>query len=367
MNDARELSLRLSSLLRNEQRAMADFLVALSDFDQRKLWRDLGHASLFSYLRRELGLSAGAAQYRKTAAELIQVFPQVESALRDGRLCLSSVVEVSKVLTPANCAEVLPRFFGLSRREAEFVAASIRPATVAPQREVVTMPRSAPALTLSAAAPAPSSEMPTPNATAFRPAETPPPNATPVSQPVASRALASAAGEPRAVPARDAAKPLDAASARLHVTVSRRFLDKLAAVRDALSHSHPGASTEELLEAGLDLLLDRRAKRNGLVAKPRNAARPSKTDAVPAPVKREVWKRAGGRCEWKLHSGERCGSTTRLEYDHITPRAHGGPSTIDNVRLACREHNLLAARQVFGDPWMDRFRRGVSSPSASSP
>src|SRR5919197_1255605 len=141
--NARELSNQLGALLRKEQSAMADFLLALADFDEKKLWRDLGHASLFSYLRRELGLSAGAAQYRKTAAELVRKFSEAEAALRDGRLCLSSVVELAKVLTPENREDVLPRFFGLSRREAEALAVSIRPVEVAPRRDVVTVVRAA--------------------------------------------------------------------------------------------------------------------------------------------------------------------------------------------------------------------------------
>jgi hypothetical protein len=77
MNTARDLTARLADLLRKEHGAMADFLVMLAGFDARKLWRDLGHASLFAFLRRELGLSAGAAQYRKTAAELVRKFPAV--------------------------------------------------------------------------------------------------------------------------------------------------------------------------------------------------------------------------------------------------------------------------------------------------
>ena len=88
MMNARERSNHLAALLRNERSAMADFLLDLADFDRQKVWRELGHTSLFSYLRRELGLSAGAAQYRKTAAGLIQQFSEVEAALRDGRLCL---------------------------------------------------------------------------------------------------------------------------------------------------------------------------------------------------------------------------------------------------------------------------------------
>jgi 5-methylcytosine-specific restriction endonuclease McrA len=154
------------------------------------------------------------------------------------------------------------------------------------------------------------------------------------------------------------------------VTVSRRFLEKLEAAKDALSHERPGASAEEILEAGLDLLLAEHAKRKGLVEKPRKDPRPSRADAVPAHVKRAVWIRAGGRCEFRLESGAVCGCTTRLEFDHVVPRAQGGPSTIDNVRLTCGPHNLLAARLVFGDACMDRYarkRRGAGSPRGASP
>jgi len=51
---------------------------------------------------------------------------------------------------------------------------------------------------------------------------------------------------------------------RLHITVSRRFLDKLAAARDALSHTLPEAGTEAVLEAALDLL-EKSDRRKGLV------------------------------------------------------------------------------------------------------
>ena len=57
MSTARELTNHLARLLRQEQGAMADFLLALADFDREKLWRELGHTSLFYYLHRELRLS----------------------------------------------------------------------------------------------------------------------------------------------------------------------------------------------------------------------------------------------------------------------------------------------------------------------
>ena len=42
----------------------------------------------------------------------------LEAALRSGRLCMSAVGELARVLTPENEAEVLPRFLGCSAREA---------------------------------------------------------------------------------------------------------------------------------------------------------------------------------------------------------------------------------------------------------
>jgi hypothetical protein len=254
MTSARELTNHLASLLRSERGVMADFLLALADFDRKKRWRELGHTSLFYFLRRELNLSAGAAQYRKTAAELIQKFPAVEAALRSGDLCLSTVNEVAKVLTPENEDEVLPRFFGLSRREAEAVAVSLRPAEVIPRREVVTAIRpAAPALRTVPAEGAPPSPGPVEKAggaapaLAFRLAEMPAsPDEVPPPVPL-----------PAAPPPRDSVEPLDAELSRLHVTVSRRFLAKLEAAKDALGHACPAGSAEEILERGLDLVLAR--------------------------------------------------------------------------------------------------------------
>lgn len=367
---------------------MADFLVALADFDRKRLWVELGYSSLFYFLHRELGLSAGAAQYRKTAAEFIPRFPEVVEPLRVGRLCITSIVELARVMTPENRAEVLPRFFHASKQQAKAVAAEIAPRESAPHRAVVTAfapalaprqsfhpvetPRtlarvSAPALALSQS---------------LRPGETP-------------QAQASASAPQREVPApepapRTTSEPLTAELRRLHVTVSKRFLEKLEVARDALSHSHPGADAEAILEAGLDLLIERHAKRKGIVAKPRKASSPlariagegkgeggcvrttppsaKESRHIPAHVQREVWIRDGGRCQWPVADGEVCGSTRRIQFDHIVPRARGGASTAANLRLTCQFHNLLAARQAFGDDWMDRFapggRRAISPHAA---
>ncbi|HEX7623021.1 MAG TPA: HNH endonuclease signature motif containing protein, partial [Anaeromyxobacteraceae bacterium] len=129
--------------------------------------------------------------------------------------------------------------------------------------------------------------------------------------------------------------------------------------KDALSHAVPDGDTEAVLSAALDLLLEQAAKRRGLVEKPRSAPpRPSNDPRhVPAAIAREVWKRDGGRCAFPLPDGAVCGSTTRLQLDHLIAVALGGQPKASNLRVACERHNQLAARRAFGDRWMDQFAR----------
>jgi hypothetical protein len=360
MENARTFTDRLAGLLAREHAALGEFLVELAAFDAKRLWLDLGYTSLFDFLHRELGLSKASASFRKKAAELIQSFPEVLEPIRDGRLCLSSVFELAKVLTRENRQHVLPRFFQLSKREAKVVAAALQPAAAPPQRSVVTALR----LPVAAKAPAPDDR---------RAGETPDVSGgASFSLGVVCPAKLADANSPAeatspVAPPPPVVEPLTAELSRLHVTVSKRFLAKLEAARDALSHSHPGAGMEEILEAGLDLLLERDAKRKGLVEKPRATPPPSADpDYVPAHVRRAVWKRDGGKCRYRLASGEICGSTHRVEIDHYpVPRALGGPSTLENCRLACRAHNVRAAREVFGDACMDAYTRNPRAGAAA--
>jgi hypothetical protein len=345
MTTARQSAAQLADLFQRERTAMADFMLALADFDRERRWLDLGYSSLFHFLHRELGMSKGAAFYRKTAAELVQRFPEVVEPLRDGRLCITTVIELAKVMTAENRHEVLPRFFHRSKSEAKAVSAALAPEEAPARREVVTQVK---LMRLE--------EQRRPST--VQPVELVKPDSRGTTTAEAEAVAHAPLSAPR--PARDGAEPLTAELHRLHVTVSSRFLEKLEAARAALSHTHPSGSAEEILEAGLDLLLERQAKRHGFVKNPRDEERPCAPDHVPARVKRAVWERDGGRCQWPLESGAVCGSTLRLEIDHIQPRALGGPSTVSNTRLLCKVHNDLAARKVYGEAWMDRFTRQAS-------
>ena len=61
------------------------------------------------------------------------------------------------------------------------------------------------------------------------------------------------------------------------------------------------------------------------------------TKTIPAQVIREVARRADKKCE-------KCHSTVRLEFHHITPQSYGGKPTPSNLKLLC--HNCHA-RESF--------------------
>ena len=329
--ESRSFTARLAELLKNERHAMADFLVALAEFDHRRGWLTMGYANFFDFLVRELGLARGTAHYRKTAAYLVQRYPEVLDALRQGTLCMSSIVELARVMIPENRAEVLPRFLHCSKQEAKAISAELAPRKVVPHREVVTTIRTSPA-------PAANSSPQSPVETPGRPPETPDLRVQPVElgDPVRLDSTFQLQPPP---PRRLEIEPLTATESRLHLTVSRPFLKKLEDARLALSHSMPGADAEAILTAGLDLLPARGAKNKALVEKPRsvpaNPEHSPDSDHVPAAVEREVRKRDGGCCQWQVDSGGVCGSRLRVEIDHIIPKAHGGRTVIGNLRLLC--------------------------------
>jgi 5-methylcytosine-specific restriction endonuclease McrA len=65
-------------------------------------------------------------------------------------------------------------------------------------------------------------------------------------------------------------------------------------------------------------------------------------------VRREVWERDGGCCQWALDSGGVCGSRLRVQLDHVTPKPSGGKSVTSNLRVLCER--LRAPKRVGRAP-----------------
>src|SRR5262249_11347119 len=91
---------------------------------------------------------------------------------------------------------------------------------------------------------------------------------------------------------------------------------------------------------------------------------------IPAPLRRSVLRRADGRCEYCQLA--QAGQEATFHVDHVQPIADDGPTTLDNLALACVSCSLKkgaktrALDPVTGkdvslfhprlDRWSDRFR-----------
>ncbi len=197
---------------------MADFLVALADFDRRRGWEPLGHANLFAFLHVELRLSKSAAFYRTSAAELLQDFPEVIEPLREGRLCLSTIAELQPREVPST-RMVVTRVFDRS----------------VPALATITQP---PLTFATAAAPAPESAF---TAGAH-------PTEVPLSRVLTSELANGGGGRP--APRRDEIVPLTADLRRVHFNVGTHVVKKLEAVREGLSRSSGSAERDLRLLCG---------------------------------------------------------------------------------------------------------------------
>ena len=237
---------------------MADFLVALGDFDRGRAGSRSGTPASGTTCTGSLGSRRGRPTTGWSPPAWWPRFPDVEVALRDGRLCITSVVELARVLTPENRAEVLPRFFHRSKQEARAVAAEVcRRSRAAAAHGRDLLPVLPGLMLLRRRTPSPVR----PLRRRPRPRPRPPPRPC-------SRLRPDRWSTPHRRPA----------PAPRH---GRRFLEKLEAARDALSHARPGAAPEDVLEAGLDLILAREARRR---ARSRAPAPPPVAATPPTPA-----------------------------------------------------------------------------------
>jgi hypothetical protein len=330
-----ELDREARRVVQVERDATVELLQLLIEIERRDLHLALGHSSLFVYCTRILRLSEQSAYRRITAARAARRYPQLIESLSDGSLTLSSVGLLAPQLTPDIADGLIDAARGRTTREVEqLIAAAF------PQPDVPTEIRARPRPQLAIASSGRSLFAPhleeqhasdVPGSAKLSPAGTSPVAVVP---------------KPDAVMA-----PISPTRYYLKVTISNETHDKLDRARALLRHAVPDGDVDAILNRALSLLLDQILRRRaGVVRKARRqetVAAPTGR-SIPAAVRREIWRRDGGRCAFSGPDG-RCGATAFLEYHHVIPFAAGGPSTASNLQLLCRAHNAHEARLFWGD------------------
>jgi 5-methylcytosine-specific restriction endonuclease McrA len=133
------------------------------------------------------------------------------------------------------------------------------------------------------------------------------------------------------------------------MTMTAEGYADLKRAKELLGHCIPDGDTVKVIERALRTLVgDLEKKRRAKTSRPQASVRPSKPGHIPAATRREVFARDGEQCTYLDSEGRRCECRTRLELDHIQPRALGGGDDASNLRARCRSHNLHAAEEIFG-------------------
>jgi len=197
--------------------------------------------------------------------------------------------------------------------------------------------------------------------------------------------------------------PLSPRRYKVEITIGEQMHDTLRQLQDLLSHQIPSGDPALVIERALEDLLKKTLKtKTAMTDRPRKATpkrevernnqsqtalRPilrerdsdtndamsknraagvatsqttetisstsgTRSRAIPAEVKRQVWQRDGGSCAFTDAKGRRCDQRRFVEYHHDLPYAHGGEHLVENIELRCRAHNLLEAERDYGMAFM---------------
>jgi hypothetical protein len=310
---------------------LVEFLAYLGEVDRRRLYLELGWPSLFAYCVEHLGLSKASAFRRTAAARLLLRFPVVADHLADGRLNLTTLVELRDVLVEDRLGEILGRAAGRTEEQVKELVAALAPRPAPPDLF---------------------RRLPAPAAPAV-----PEPSSGPERHPAPPPAPPSAPPSPRPAPRLE---PISEELRVLRVTVGADFARDLQAVRAALSHRIPDGNLAGVLHECLRVTLAVTTKRRRGAGRPRpQGAPPPDPDSryVPTEVRDAVWRRDDARCAFVSADGRRCQSTHQLELHHLVPFARGGAPTVDGLSLRCKAHNLHEARRDFGEAHVARAIR----------
>lgn len=286
-----QLLLNLERFVEDERARLPRFLAWLGEADRRKALTRGGYSSTFDYCVRRLKLSEDEAYRRIHAARATIVRPEMLAALSDGKLTLSAISKLAPHVERADAAELISLAEGKTKRQVEELLAPLSPVPV--KRDLV-------------------------------------------------RAVAIV------IPAEnDLGLPSIAARVDFSFQGSPELRDAIERAKDLLSHKFPSGQLDDVLLEIVHEYLSRHDPQRALEFGKVGAVKGS--SSLPAPTRRAVWARDGGRCAYCGPDGTRCESRCMLEIDHRIPRALGGSDEVGNLRLLCRPHNDSERRRLLGE------------------
>lgn len=292
------LTANLKSLKFREDRVLVDILEHIQEFEYRKLFLPLGYPTLYSYLTGELKYTESEAYRRIEASRFLKTNPGIKSLVNDGQLNLTSISEVRAAV----------RSYEKNRNQRMTPREQVNLA-----RSVINCSKKETQVRLAQALPE------------YRPVEY------------------------------ERKQELVDGGIQITMRLTKPQRQKTEKSKDLLASSGPVKSTSALLERLCDFFLGKRDLAraestrglNSRIETPQKESAPQLRNYIPVHLRRTIFKRDGGRCQFKAQDGRICGSTYDIEIDHVIPVSHGGKNEPENLRCLCRAHNQWKADRVL--------------------
>jgi len=319
---------------KKEKEATLALLEYLVEVDVRRLYATKAYSSLFDYIVKDLGLSEPAAAERVNAVRLMQEVPDVKTHLEEGRLSLTTASQIERFIKTENKVRD-------DRVQVSEKVAIIDACLNQSKREV-------------------------------------------------EKTLLEKQSDEAKILTREKIKPIASDRMELKLSIDLQTFQKLEKLKELSGET----SLERIFDEGLGLLLLKEQKKRGHDSKPtkptksarpaesknadksvrraqsekpngpKKADEPKKTETkvtdsnsinlnstnsnsrfIPIDLKRAIFKRSGGQCEFTdPKTKRRCKCRYRVQIDHVFPYALGGKTEPNNLRHLCQTHNLHAAK-----------------------
>jgi len=310
---------KLKALVKTERKITHEILLLIQTLDLTKSYRELGYASLFEYLTKEVGYSEGSAQRRISSARLLKEIPQIEEDLKTGELNLTQVCLAQMAFRQ----EEKKTTQKLNSKAKELVLSKLRNKSSYETKKILKEE-------------CPSFEIPQ-------------------------------------------SKPIPGSQQKVHITLelSEKEYEEIKFLLAKLSHKVPDQKIESaLLYWARQLKKKEQNKENTQIKKdaeikestPRSSVTADPTElrasqasanqkslplrrwkqkrkAISVSVRKGLFQKAQNQCEFTSAEGKRCQSRHFLEIDHQLPIALGGGNEAENLRVLCRSHNQLSAKK----------------------
>ncbi len=292
-----QLIKNLKTLKAREDQVLVSILEHIYEFERRNLYLVQGKSSLYDYLTQEMGYTESEAFRRMESARFLATNPELKTFVHDGHLTMTSITEIRAAVRSRDKTKEQK----VSRHEQVELAKAVLNCSKKEAQKVLAQ------------------RLPD-----FKPVEY--------------------------------ERKQELVDGGLQITL--RFTKpqrlNIQKVKDIMVRSGPIANTAKLIDnlsvfflRKKDLTAD--PSTHGLNSRKetvRNPAQPSRPKLAVS-VRRAVFQRDGGRCQFKNGEGKICGTTYDIAIDHILPVSAGGGNELGNLRCLCRAHNQWKGDRIL--------------------